>query len=128
MAMDQSNRIERAIEQLTAISIDLKAMLAVHEERLNKQEKNSDDLYSTVEKRREELDVKLKDVYDTMRTQDNGILEEISKLRKESTEQHNVLSNKINQLEKYIWVAIGGGMTVICILSYVANYFKVLGH
>jgi hypothetical protein len=123
-----SDRIEAAIEKLTTVSVELKSMLAVHEQRLNYQEKATGDIQVTVEKRREELDGKLKDVYDTMREQDNNILIEIAALRKESTEQHNVLSGKINQLERYIWVAIGGGIVITWVVSLLANYFKILGH
>jgi len=123
-----SDRIELAIEKLTNVSSDLKAMIAVHDQRIGQQEKTTDTINSYLEKRREEMDVKLKDVYDTMRQQDNNILDEISKLRKESTEQHNILSNKINQLERYIYIAIGGGITITWLISYVANYFKILGH
>jgi SMC interacting uncharacterized protein involved in chromosome segregation len=121
-----SDRIEAAIEKLTTVSMELKAMLAVHEQRLTKQEKESDELHDVVEKRREELDGKLKDVYDTMREQDKGILDEISNLRKESTEQHNILHSKINQLERYIYIAIGGGMVITWILTNAANYLKLL--
>ena len=95
-----SDRIEATIEKLTAISSDLKSMLAVHDQRISQQEKTTDELHDTVEKRREELDTKLKDVYDTMRNQDNVVLDHIESLRKESAEQHKILSEKINKLEK----------------------------
>jgi sulfatase maturation enzyme AslB (radical SAM superfamily) len=121
-----SDRIEAAIEKLTNVSIELKAMLAVHEQRITKQEKDSDDLHDIVEKRRDELDIKLKDVYNTMRDQDKSIIDEIAKLRKESTDQHNILHSKINQLEKYIYVAIGGGIVVTWVLTNAANYLKIL--
>jgi hypothetical protein len=124
----ENSRIDLAIEKLTTVSVELKSMLAVHEQRLNQQEKTSNNLEITVEKRREELDIKLKDVYDTMREQDNNILKEIASLRKESSEQHNILSSKINQLERYIWVAIGGGIVITWVVSLFANYFKILGH
>jgi chromosome condensin MukBEF ATPase and DNA-binding subunit MukB len=120
-----ADRIEAAIEKLTTISSDLKSMLAVHEQRITQQEKVSTNLETVVEKRREELDIKLKDVYDTMRDQDNNILEEISKLRSESSEQHKTLSNKINQLEKYIFMAIGGATAITFVLTNFINYFKL---
>jgi archaellum component FlaC len=119
------NKINSLLEQLVAISTDLKAMLAVHDERLNQQEKQTENLGSTVEKRREELDTKLKDVYDTMREQDNNILTEISKLRQESSEAHKDLNNRISQLEKYIWLAIGGGIVITWIATNLANYLRV---
>jgi hypothetical protein len=120
-----TDRIEAAIEKLTDVSIELKQMLAVHEQRIIQQEKSSTELHNVVEKRRDELDVKLKDVYDTMREQDNIVCEEIKKLRKESSDQHNALSNNINQLEKLIWTAIGGGMVITWVLTNLANYLKI---
>lgn len=121
-----SDRIEAAIEKLTNVSVELKQMLAVHEQRIGHQEKQSEALDIKFEKRRELMDDKIKDVYDTMREQDNSILNEIAKMRKESTEQHNILSGKINQLEKYIYVAIGGGIVITWILTNAANYLKLL--
>ncbi len=120
-----SDRIETAIEKLTNVSIDLKQMIAVHDQRISQQEKTSLTLETKFEKRRELMDDKLKDVYETMRAQDNNVLEEINKLHKELTEQHNVLSNKINQLEKLIWLAIGGGTVITWFLTNLANYLKV---
>ena len=120
-----SDRIETAIEKLTNVSIDLKQMIAVHDQRISQQEKTSLTLETKFEKRRELMDSKLKDVYETMRAQDNNVLEEINKLHKELTEQHNVLSNKINQLEKLIWLAIGGGTVITWFLTNLANYLKV---
>lgn len=119
------DRIETAIEKLTNVSIDLKQMIAVHDQRISQQEKTSLTLETKFEKRRELMDGKLKDVYETMRAQDNNVLEEINKLHKELTEQHNVLSNKINQLEKLIWLAIGGGTVITWFLTNLANYLKI---
>ena len=114
------------IEKLAQVSMDLKAMLSVHEERLNRQEKTTDNITLYIEKRRDESDQKLKDVYDTMRNQDNIILEELSKIRAESQEAHKALTNRITTLERYIWMAIGGGIVVTYILATAAQYFKIL--
>ena len=100
-------------------------MLAVHEQRISVQEQTTGTLQDTVEKRREELDIKLKDVYDTMRDQDNNILQEISKLREESAKSHKDLNSRISQLEKYIWIATGGGIILAWIATNLANYLKI---
>ena len=121
-----SDRIEAAIEKLTSISAELKQMIAVHELRISQQEKETSSLDLKFEKRRELMDERIDDIYNTMRSQDNSILDEISKLRKESTEQHNVLSAKINQLEKFIWTAVGGGIVITWILTNAVNYLKLL--
>jgi len=120
----QTDRIEAAIEKLTSVSADLKAIMAVHEQRIIQQEKETINLDLKFEKRRELMDDKINDVYNTMRDQDNGIFAEITKLRAESTEQHNILSSKINQLEKFIWMALGGGMVLTWVLTNLVHYFK----
>jgi hypothetical protein len=120
----QTDRIEAAIEKLTAVSADLKAMIAVHEQRIIHQEKETSSLDLKFEKRRELMDDKINDIYNTMRDQDNSILSEITKLRAESSEQHNILSSKINQLEKFMWMAIGGGMVLTWVLTNLVHYFK----
>ena len=126
--MASTDRIEIALEKLTEISGELKAMIAVHEQRINQQEKETDEIHNTLEKRRDEVDIKLKDVYNTMRDQDNNIIECLNQLRKESTEQHRSLNEKIGKLEKFIWVAIGGGMVLVWLLSNISTYFKIFVH
>jgi hypothetical protein len=121
-----SDRIEAAIEKLTNVSIELKQMLAIHELRIANQEKTSDNLHSVVEKRREELDTHLNKVYDTMREQDEKVLTEVKSIREEHNKHYTCLNEKITLLQKYVWMAIGGGMVVTWILTNLANYLKIL--
>ena len=122
------DKIDAWMQRLTEVSVDLKSMLAVHEQRLSQVDKQSDYLEEIVEKRRIELDHKVDDIYNTMRDQDNKILEEIHSLRDESNKQHQAMTAKITKMEQFMWMAIGGGMVCVWLLSYVANYFKILGH
>ena len=121
-------RLESAIERLTEISSDLKAMIAVQEQRLSQHEKQAEVIEIKLEKRREELDQKLKDVYDTIRSQDQAILIEIKAIREEHNKHYQCLNEKFNTIQKFIWMAIGGGVAVGYGFSFIANYFKVLGH
>ena len=120
--------MENTLERLVDIASDLKAIIAVHDQRINQQEKDTVAIALTIEKRREELDNKLKDVYDTIREQDNSILKEICELRAESNNQHKFLSEKIASLEKYIFIAIGGGIVITWILTNIANFLKLIQH
>jgi len=117
--------IELAIEKLTNVSIDLGKMLAVHEQRLNQQEKQMENLEETVEKRREEAEVKLKDVYETIRTEDKNILIEISNLRNEAAFQHEKLTERMIEMEKTIWMYMGGLTALFLFLTYGQNLLKV---
>ncbi|CAB4131648.1 hypothetical protein UFOVP132_191 [uncultured Caudovirales phage] len=116
------------IERLTQISMDLKSMLAVHEQRLTQHEKVVDNIAVYIEKRRDELDQKLKDVYETIRTRDDRLLEEIKASREEHNKHYNCLNEKFNTIQRYVWMAIGGGVALGYGFSFIANYFKVLGH
>lgn len=121
-----SDRIEAAIEKLTLVSVELQQLLAIYELRLSQQEKETNALDTKFEKRRDLMDNKIDEVYNTMRDQDNNILAEITKLRKESSDQHNVLSDKIAQLEKFIWTAVGGGIVITWLLTNALNYIKLI--
>jgi uncharacterized coiled-coil DUF342 family protein len=126
--VDALDRIESAIERLTEISGDLKAMIAVQENRLSQHEKQAEVIEIKLEKRREELDQKLKDVYDTIRTQDKAILDEIKAVREEQNKHYACLNEKIAVIQKYIWMAIGGGTVLGYGFSFITSFFKVLGH
>jgi len=126
--VDTLDRIESAIERLTEISGDLKAMIAVQENRLSQHEKQAEVIETKLEKRREELDQKLKDVYDTIRTQDKAILDEIKAVREEQNKHYACLNEKINVIQKYIWMAVGGGTVLGYGFSFITSFFKVLGH
>lgn len=132
MASEASNlekrqdKLEAVIERLSIIQTDLNRMLAVHEERINSNQKNVTYLEEVVEKRREESDIKLKDVYETMRSEDNKILTELNSIRKESTEQHNILTAKINEIEKRLWMYIGGVSVIVFVLTHTDTIIKFL--
>jgi hypothetical protein len=126
--VDAIDRIESAIERLTDISSDLKAMIAVQETRLAQHEKQAEVIEIKLEKRREELDQKLKDVYDTIRTQDKAILDEIKAVRDEQNKHYTCLNEKIATIQKYIWMAVGGGTVLGYGFSFITAFFKVLGH
>jgi septal ring factor EnvC (AmiA/AmiB activator) len=122
----RQDRMEAVIERLSVIQTDLNRMLAVHEERINSNQKNVTYLEEVVEKRREESDIKLKDVYETMRSEDNKILTELNNIRKESTEQHNTLTAKINEIEKRLWMYIGGVSVIVFVLTNTDTILKFL--
>ena len=126
--VDQLERIESAIVRLTDISSDLKSMISVQEARIAQHEKQAEAVEIKLEKRREELDQKLKDVYDTIREQDQTILIEIKAVREEHNKHYQCLNDKITAIQRYIWMAIGGGVILGYGFSFITTFYKVLGH
>jgi hypothetical protein len=121
----RQDRIDDVVEKLTDISSDLNKMIAVHEQRLNHQEKQMTILEDVVEKRREESDVKLKDVYDVMRSEDKKILDELKNMREEASKQHHSLAERFNKMEKILWTYMGGFSVVVFLITYAPTIFKL---
>jgi hypothetical protein len=119
-------KIDNVLEKLTQVSVDLKMMLAVHEEKIGQQEKHQGYLEKVIEDRRILSDAQIDKVYTTMREQDQKILDEIKSLREDMTNQHKEVSTKISLMEKYIWMAIGGGILGAWFVSQLFTYFKLI--
>lgn len=119
------SKIDDAIQRLASVSADLSRMLAVQEQRLTQQEKNTDHITFLMEKRREDLENKLKEVYETMKEEDGAILNEIKKSRQASDEHHQRLEAKVSKLERLALLVTGSAITVGFILGMIEKYFKI---
>jgi ABC-type transporter Mla subunit MlaD len=120
-------RIEDVIEKLTEISADLNKVLAVQEQRLSQNEKSMSTMEDVVEKRREEYDRKLQSVYEVIDKENNKVLQELEMIRKEQKEQHNSLSIKINEMQKFIWIYMGGFSVIIFLLTNGSKFLSLFG-
>ena len=118
------SKIDDAIQRLASVASDLSRMLAVHEQRLNQQEKTTESAVELLEERRKEFDKKIDEVYDTFRLEDKTIAEEIKLSRLASSKQHEEQNTKISKIEKFIWMACGGGAAIGYIISIAINYAK----
>lgn len=119
------SNIENVITKLTEISADLNKVLAVQELRLTQNERLVYDLNETVESRRSEYEGKIQNVYDVMNREDNKILEELEIIRTEQKEQHNALSDKINDMQRILWIYMGGFSVVIFFLTNGKEFLNI---
>ena len=118
MSEERLDKIDDAIQRLAVVAGDLSKMLAVHEHRIAYQEKTSENIVASMEKRRAEVDNILKDVYSTMRS-------EINSLREAGTHQHNEQNAKIQEIQKTMWKAVGA----VTIISWASPFlFKMFFH
>jgi chromosome segregation ATPase len=122
----RQDRLEDAIERLTEISADLNKMLAVQDQKLSQQEKSVNLLTEIMEKRREEYDKKIQNVYDVMSREDSKVLGELEEMRKEQKEQHKNLSEKMTALEKIIWTYLGGFSVIMFLITYGPTLLKMI--
>jgi len=109
-------RLDVAIDKLTDVSNCINRMLAVHEEKLSRQEDSSVELEKQIESRRSELLTKIDDLHSRVTTNTKEIMvsaaaqhaeqnKEIQKIREE-------LSGRIGVMEKWRHVLIGGSIVV----------------
>ena len=107
-------RLDVAIEKLTDVSNSIHRMLAVHEEKLAKQEESSYDLEQQIENRRSEMIFKIDDLHSRITTNTKEIMvaareqhdlqnREIQKIRDE-------LAARVGVLERWRHVLIGGSI------------------
>lgn len=116
MAEERLDKIDDAIQRLAVVASDLSKMLAVHEHRIAFQEKTSENIVASMEKRRSEIDNVLKDVYSTMRS-------EINLLRDTGTKQHNDQNVKIEEIQRTMWKAVGAATVVSWATPFLIRYF-----
>ena len=109
-------RLDVAIDKLTDVSNCINRMLAVHEEKLSRQEEASYDLEKQIESRRSEVLDKIDDLHSRITTNTKEIMisarEQHEAQNKEIQKIREDLSGRIGVMEKWRHVLIGGSIVV----------------
>ena len=109
-------RLDIAIEKLTDVSNCINRMLAVHEEKIARQEEAIFDAEGLIETRRIELTVKIDDLHSRITTNTKEIMTAATQQHKEHTDDiqklRNDLTTRVGVLEKWRWLIIGGSIVV----------------
>ena len=120
-------RLDVAIEKLTDVSNSIHRMLAVHEEKIARQEEAIIEAEQQIEVRRTELSSKIDELHSRITTNTKEIMgaaaqqhleqnKEIQKIRDE-------LSTRVGVLEKWRWIIIGGSI----IAGFVIQKYMIIG-
>jgi SMC interacting uncharacterized protein involved in chromosome segregation len=129
MEGERSNsRVDNAIDKLTDIAVNLKALVAAHEVRILQGEKVTSTIADRLERRRDEIESQEREIYKAMSDIDAKVLKEINSLRDETSRRFDSLSEKINSQQRYIWMAVGGGIVATWIINEVLIYFQAFDH
>ena len=115
----KQSKLEDAIAKLTDISADLNKMVAVHELRLQQQEKLTDSIEIILEKRRDEFDEREEKIYDHIEKEDDLVKDKIDV-------SFDRLSKKIGDLERMMWVYGGGFALAAFVLANWGDVAKLL--
>ena len=110
------DRIDVAIEKLTDVSNSIHRMLAVHEEKISRQEDAIFQAEEQIEVRRNELATKIDDLHSRITTNKTEIMtaakEQHEKQNVEIQKLHNEINMRVGVLEKWRHVLIGGSIVI----------------
>jgi len=113
-----NGRIDTAIDRLTDVSTSIKSMLAVHEEKITRQEKIDEVIFDKLKDRADEISDVYRELKKDVEMSEKRLLIEIKSLK-------NDIGARVGVLEKYRWIIIGGAIVIGWILS---NNFMPLVH
>ena len=108
-------RLDTAIDKLTDVSTSIKSMLAVHEEKIQRQEQVDEIIFRKIKDRDSELDDIFRDLQREMDQVEKRLLNEIKSLR-------NDISGRVGVLEKYRWIILGGFLAIGWVLSKIFKF------
>lgn len=113
-----NNRLDTAIEKLTDVSTSIKQMLAVHEEKISRQEQIDEIIFEKLKDRAGEIDKVHQDLSKEMNQLEKRLLIEIKSLKLDIT-------GRVGVLEKYKMLIIGGAIVVGWFIAL--NGHEILG-
>ena len=105
-----NGRIDTAIDKLTDVSTSIKSMLAVHEEKITRQEKLDEVIFDKLRERQAEITDVYRELKKDVEMSEKRLLIEIKSLK-------NDIGARVGVLEKYRWIIIGGAIVIGWILS-----------
>lgn len=105
-----NGRLDTAIEKLTDVSTSIKQMLAVHEEKISRQEQIDDIIFDKLKERAGEIDTVHRELSKEIQQVEKRLLLEIKQLKLD-------IGGRVGILEKYKWLVLGGAIVIGWILS-----------
>ena len=110
-------RLDTAIDKLTDVSTSIKQMLAVHEEKISRQEQTDEVIFDKLRERAGEIEQVHRDLTREIQQTEKRLLLEIKQLKLD-------IGGRVGILEKYKWLVLGGSIVVGWILS--SNFTTII--
>ena len=105
-----NGRLDLAIEKLTDVSTSIKQMLAVHEEKISRQEQIDEIIFEKLKERAGEIDQVHRDLSKEIQQVEKKLLLEIRQMKLD-------IGGRVGILERYKWLVLGGAIVIGWILS-----------
>ena len=112
-------RLDTAIDKIADVSSSLHTIMAVHEEKLLRQEETLDgqekEFRDNIQELHSRITTNAKETHKTMGDMERRLLEELQTIRKE-------MSSRVGMLEKWKWVIIGGSIVAGFVLQKLITF------
>jgi CHASE3 domain sensor protein len=105
-----NGRLDTAIEKLADVSSCIKSMLAVHEEKITRQEKTDEIIFEKIKDRADEIDSVYRELQREINQVERRLLIEIKALR-------NDIGSRVSMLEKLRWILLGAAIVIVVLVS-----------
>jgi len=105
-----NTRLDTAIEKLTDVSTSIKSMLAVHEVKIERQEKTDEIIFEKIKDRADEIDSVYRELQREITQVERRLLIEIKALR-------NDIGSRVSMLEKLRWILLGAAIVIVIIIT-----------
>jgi len=105
-----NGRLDTAIEKLTDVSTSIKQMLAVHEEKISRQEQIDEIIFDKLKERAGEIDTVHRELSKEIQQVEKRLLIEIRQMKLD-------IGGRVGILEKYKWLVLGCAIVIGWILS-----------
>jgi len=112
------NRLDIAIDKLTDVSTSIKSMLAVHSEKISRQEQIDEVIFEKLKERAGEIDNVRRELTREIEQSEKRLLLEIKAIR-------NDIGARVGMLEKYRWIILGAAIVIGWIVS--GNFSEIVG-
>ncbi len=104
------SKLDTAIDKLTDVSSSIKSMLAVHEEKITKQEQIDEVIFDKLKERQMNINQVYDDLHKNITQVERRLLLEMKSLK------HDI-GGRVSMLEKWKWLIVGGSIVIGFILS-----------
>ena len=105
-----NGRLDTAIEKLTDVSTSIKQMLAVHEEKISRQEQIDEIIFDKLKERAGEIDTVHRELSKEIQQVEKRLLIEIRQMKLG-------IGGRVGILEKYKWLVLGGAIVLGWVFS-----------
>ena len=112
-------RLDTAIDKIADVSSSLHTIMAVHEEKLLRQEETLDgqekEFRDNIQELHSRITTNAKETHKAMSDMERRLLEELQTIRKE-------MSSRVGMLEKWKWLIVGGSIVAGFIIQKIITF------